>query len=76
VVDEERTGGADVRRRDVVALVAGVFLTAVGVAGVVLGVVGDSVSTTTGSVVWLLIGVLVLVFGSRARRRAAGSSPG
>lgn len=61
------------RRRDAVALVTGVFLTVVGVVGVVLGVLGDSVSTTTGSVVWLLIGVLVLVFGSRARHRAASS---
>ena len=71
--DERSSTRTSGRRRDVVALVAGVFLTVMGIAGVVLGVLGDSVSTTTGSVVWLLIGVLVLVFGSRARHRAVRS---
>lgn len=47
-------------------------MTLVGVVGVALGVLTDSVSATTGSAVWLLIGVLVLVFGSRARHHATG----
>ncbi|SDU84735.1 hypothetical protein SAMN04488544_0884 [Microlunatus sagamiharensis] len=76
MVDDEQGTSRDERlRRDTLAVVVGVVLTVVGVVGVVVGLLDGRVSAVAGSGVWLLIGLVVLVAGARARHRVTSSAP-
>ena len=76
MADDEQGASREQRlRRDTLAVVVGIFLTVVGVVGVVVGLVDGRVSAVAGSGVWLLIGLVVLVFGARAHHRVTSSAP-
>ncbi|SEQ14979.1 hypothetical protein [Microlunatus flavus] len=66
--DWKRLESDERQRYDRLAVVLGAVFTVLGAVGIVVSVLTGRPGGATGSVVWLLIGVAVLVAGLRARR--------